>query len=338
MLRLLGVSTDCTHCKFWFFQGVPVTAPESTPEERQEALELAKQIRHFEYSIQLLERNFRELDLYLTRITYPPTALPILAVGQRWRLQDAMLEVTFLLHNYVASAQSLVDHSRVLYRRLFEPKGLLPEYQPEVDARFVNHPLTQFVLKLRQMVQHYMLPNVHHQTSLAQRPQGGTMQIALLLEREDLRRFDSWNVPARQYLDSAGDVIDIHELIRAYHQHVLMFYEWFRAQQARVLGPTFEFASRLQSALFELGLEAVLAGVEGRLAALETTDDAPITHAAIRQVLLPALTLQEERQLAPFSSDLRAWIGAALGSLNARRQLPAQIETRLDALIVRADA
>src|SRR5215207_8652489 len=132
--------------------------PEPTREEKERALGLAKEVRHFEYSIQLLERNFRELDLFLGRITYPPIALPILDVRQRWRLHDAMLEVAFLLHNYVASAKSLVDLSRVLHVHLFAPQGIMPNYQTEIDSRFVNDPLTQFVQKLREMSQHYRLP------------------------------------------------------------------------------------------------------------------------------------------------------------------------------------
>jgi hypothetical protein len=313
-------------------------APEPTREEKERALELAKHVRHFEYSIQLLERNFRELDLFLRRITYPPIALPILDVRNRWQLYDAMLEVAFLLHNYVASAQSLVDHSRVLYRHLFEPQGLMPTYQGEVDRRFVDDPLTQFVLKLRQMAQHYTLPNVGHNTAFQQGPEGGTMQISLYLTKGDLLRFDSWNAPARRYLDSADERINIHELVRAYHSHVLAFYVWFRAEQGRVLGSTFEFASRLQAALFEVGLEGVFAGIEGRLAALEALEGASITSTAIRQVLLPALTLQEERQLSRYSGDLRAWVASALTYVQARRQLPAGIDTRLSGLIARADA
>lgn len=311
--------------------------PEPSREEKERA-HLTKQVRHLEYSIQLLERNFRELDLFLARITYPPIALPILDVRQRWRLHDVMLEVAFLLHNYVASAQSLVDHSRVLYRHLFEPQGLMPNYQPEVDNRFVNNPLTQFVLKLRQMSQHYTLPNVGHNTSFHQGPQGGTMQITLFLNKADLLRFDSWNAAARRYLDSVGERIDIHELVRSYHSHVLAFYEWFRAEQGRALGPVFEVASRLQAALFDVGLDSMFADIEGRLAALEAVEPASITHSAIRQSLLPGLTLQEERQLSRHSGDLRAWVGSALTYLQARRELPADIVSRLDALMSRADA
>jgi hypothetical protein len=119
-----------------------------------------------------------------------------------------MLEVMCLLHNFVAAAKSLVDHTRVAYRDLYAASGAIPQYQTEVDRRFVNDPLSKFIAGLREMAQHVRLPMVSVQFHLENHAPrgGGVFETQFQLKVADLRRFSggarppasTWTVQARR--------------------------------------------------------------------------------------------------------------------------------------------
>src|SRR5712671_7127771 len=87
-------------------------------------------------SLGLLRRNYEELSAAIGHLTSPMVAHEMIALDDGWHRQEAMGEVLYLLHNYVAAAKSLVDQSRRVYRKLYEPTGLLPSYQQEIAERF----------------------------------------------------------------------------------------------------------------------------------------------------------------------------------------------------------
>src|SRR5688572_11318914 len=89
-------------------------------------------IRHFRISVELLQRNYQELNQLLVGIGAPPNPFSFLGTVNRWKRGLVLREVVFRLHNYVASALSLVDHSRILYRELYEKDCTFPEYTEAV--------------------------------------------------------------------------------------------------------------------------------------------------------------------------------------------------------------
>lgn len=137
----------------------------------------------------------------------------------------------------MASAQSLIDHARVLYQQLYEPKGLFPEYPAEVVNRFAKNPLAQFVRKLRNMAQHYRLPAIRLTTSFQAGPLASSVNGRWLLSVSDLKEWDGWNPPAEEYLDAAGETLDIHRVVVDYHREIMNFYKWFEARQKEIHGP-----------------------------------------------------------------------------------------------------
>ena len=300
--------------------------------------EVAGRLQQFQFSLQLLERNYDELRVFVDFITSTRVALGISEVSERWRQHEAMREVLFLLHNFVASALSLVDHSRVMYRELYEPGGHIPDYQSEIDRRFIADPLTQFVLGLRQMAQHYRLPSVGVQNRFSTQPTGGQhFQSQLRLDLEDLRSFGSWNARAKAYLAQQTDAIDIAVLARDYHAHVTDFYGWFAAQQAPLHGLTPAIVSHLTRFGVQLPGRAIIAEIEENLAALESQPRDKLTFGSLSTALAPALTILDMRALALLEHDATAWLDTALRRVAGRFEVPAALRDRFYALIAPGD-
>jgi hypothetical protein len=155
---------------------------DSTPEQPSiSEQDAAVRVNQFRFSVDLFKRNYNELSIFLLYFSAPQVAFAYSPVEQKWLWQEGMKEVSFLLHNFVAAALTLVDHTRVLYRHLYEPKRLIPSYTEQLQQRFISDPLTQFVVKLRQMAQHYRLPSVSSHTEFRNEADGTKVQIELRL-------------------------------------------------------------------------------------------------------------------------------------------------------------
>jgi hypothetical protein len=177
----------------------------------------------FELSLGIFSMNFRELERALRYHSDFEGNIELFTMRASYKMRALMREVLRLLHNFVASAQSLIDHTRVIYRARCEPRKLLSEYRTQVNKRFVEDGLCSFIVGLRQFCQHYRIPAICSRLSFA----GEHATSSMVLATQDLLRFSSWRRPAKEFLEGSGDAVDIDWVARAYHDKVLGFYRWF---------------------------------------------------------------------------------------------------------------
>jgi hypothetical protein len=152
-------------------------------------------------------------------------------VGNRDGLFQLQCEVSRLLHNFLASASSLIDTTRVLYGRC--GKGRFPDYQARVDSDFKSNGLARFVVCLRQYALHYSaLPIVSH-LNIAD----GKVWSIVQLERAEIDAYSSWDAHAKGFLAGCPGQIDLEPVVEQYFANVRQFYEWFYRRMSEVLEP-----------------------------------------------------------------------------------------------------
>src|ERR1035437_3601754 len=120
-------------------------------------------ISQFGISIEIFNGNYDELIHHLKIHNTPQVSLKLMSIDQRHLLHAYQREITRFLHNYIASALSLTDHARNHYRELYSDNNLFPDYQDEINKRFVKNQLAVFIKDLRQYFQHYQMPGVSSQ-------------------------------------------------------------------------------------------------------------------------------------------------------------------------------
>jgi hypothetical protein len=293
----------------------------------------AQQLLRLRFSIELLERNFAELDLFLRYLSSARVIHAMAGAEERWRRHEAMGEVLFLLHNYVAAAKSLVDHSRRVYNKLYKPSGLIPDHPSQVKARFTNDPLSQFVEDLREMAQHYRLPSIGITTSIKNEVGGATLSASLRLRVDDLLEFGRWGPHAKQFLAGAGESIDIADIVSRYHANVTAFHEWFRREQARVHGSGPEFYARVTKHGVQPTDDIVLEQLLSNVARLELRPRNEITFAELQEALDPGLTILDSRLLLICQYDAAVWMDHALASIKRRFSIPDHLGERFHRLV-----
>jgi hypothetical protein len=175
-------------------------------EVHQQLDELDKQIAHMpEYktlqriqglgrSVQLFRGNTQELRKLIEEINKPDEVHAVVFPGNAPEYRMYLQEVARLFHNFVASAFSLVEHARVIYKTVHMPLQRFPEYEDQVKARFVKNPLARFVQDMRNFCLHKELPVLWSRNSWQA---GGSLQTRIHFVTDDLLNWDNLTKEAR---------------------------------------------------------------------------------------------------------------------------------------------
>jgi hypothetical protein len=212
------------------------------PEKR-----IQDEIHSVRSSVEVFRGNQRELVSFLAWCEQAPENEDIVYAAAWSKREKQSYELRRLLHNYVAAAMSLVDHTRVSHNRLYED-GDFPDYQPRVERDFARNPLAQFVKGLRMYVTHVQTTGVIFRFNVDDETEEIHRQLGV--ETATLRDWDGWNAPAKAYLSKASDFIRIADVAAEYGQKVHDFYHWYDDRQNEILGDDLDrYRSKQEEAL-----------------------------------------------------------------------------------------
>ena len=188
-------------------------------------------LKGLDISLYIFNRNYTDLRNIITFITTDPRGAIFYTVENRYQLEEFGYDVICRIHNYVAAAKSLVDHTHNLYGKLYEDTNLFPEYQERVDNEFKYDPLSKFVQDLRRYCQHFKSPIVMFRTTV----DGNGRPIRnISIPLDDLQAFKDWSAPAKKYLRTIQEKVDVLEVATAYRDKVNAFHSWFRSRQEEI--------------------------------------------------------------------------------------------------------
>ena len=166
--------------------------------------------------------NHKELHAKLTEYTDPKVSSRLFDQGKFSEAQAELRELTRLVHNYVASVKTLVDHTRVIANKVIASEKL-GEYQERVDSEFKFDPTSRFLHNLRDYLLHVSHPPIKAKLSFTG-PAG--MESGVELASDILLTWENWSSEARKYINSHLGGIAMLPLVDEYNCKVQSFYEW----------------------------------------------------------------------------------------------------------------
>ncbi|MFV5169743.1 hypothetical protein [Bacillus cereus] len=197
-----------------------------------EGWRIRSKLEVFSFSIYTFEKNNKELVNLLSQYeTDSNLALKISSFGNRETFKSFLTEIVRLLHNYLASAMTLVDHTRKLFRDEYEIKEFEKEYNKKIDELFAQSPIAQFIQDLRNYSMHRMLPMAG--ASVAFSAETG-MTHSIYLSKDKLIDWKGWKTNSRVYLDMQEDSIKLLPLVNEYTKNVTEFQTWFQEKQNEI--------------------------------------------------------------------------------------------------------
>lgn len=194
---------------------------------RSEGAQLQSELSAVSRMYRLFSMNERELRRHFDVYESVEATLELWDATHPERFEAFLDETDRLLHNYLAAAASLADHTMRLWKK-YPPQdaALTEEYRRRVDEAFKSSPLANFIQGLRNLTVHRQLPVIQGTLSLTG-GENASLAAVTTLNKEALLAWDGWKGGAKKYLEEAGDSIDLEEVIAAYTASVHEFNRWF---------------------------------------------------------------------------------------------------------------
>jgi hypothetical protein len=171
-----------------------------------------------------VNRNYEEL---VNGINYIEGNLPIWDVKNRKIFDSILREISRLLHNYLSSTFTLIQHNVKLCHDLKNGE-LDTQYNTKVKELDEN-PTVSFIKNLRTFAQHVGLPILSARFSINNITSTGPQaEQSVQLDKETLLRWNNWRAASRAFIESHGD-IDLKTVLKDYQGLITSFYNWFYA-------------------------------------------------------------------------------------------------------------
>lgn len=191
----------------------------------------------------VFQANWTFLNAMIGRFKSDPAfAMDIAGTSRDQPKLDSFLDaLDVALHNFIASAATLGDHTRRIAQNRVAGNAW-SRYQAEVDRVFGEAPRSRFVKDLRNYMLHRTLPLT---AGSFRYEKDGPFSHAITLSVLSLLQWDGWKPLARDYLDSVGEELDLHDCLAVYHRDTLRFQKWFGRYVHDVNRDELEEAQRL---------------------------------------------------------------------------------------------
>lgn len=193
-----------------------------------EEWEIRNKIRLLNNSYYIFIYNYIELKSKFVEMNKPENIVRFWDVTKLEEHYKFRHEIIRLLHNYLAAAMSLKDHTNLYAKELYFEIDFFQEYKAQIQERFTDIPVAKFVQDLRNYIIHKGLP--FSMSSFHYDRKSGT-HITVNLELEKLKDWDNWTNSSKTYLNSLSEDFSIETFIREYVFIVSDFHNWFNCRQ-----------------------------------------------------------------------------------------------------------
>lgn len=157
----------------------------------------------------------------------------------RMRFEGAVMRA---LHNYVASAMALVEHSRRIMRGRSGP--IVDEFEGRKHEVIAN-PEVPFIQHLRNYVLHRSLPFIGNEVHVQPRP-GVLATSEIKLSVRELLGWDGWPASTRRFIESHGDALTLRPVIHSHGELAVALNIWLYEQLADANASALDEVNELQ--------------------------------------------------------------------------------------------
>jgi hypothetical protein len=213
--------------------------------EKLEGTRIFRTLHHLATSQYAVNKNYHAFS---KAIKFYENNLSIWEVTKRPQLNAFLREFLRLLHNYLASVYSLIEHTRIFCKELNNAE-LNSEYAVKLKE-LQNHICVRFVRDLRTYSQHIQLPIISAKLSFTktEHSDGGETRQQILLSSDELLKWKQWHKDSKKYLGSLKE-IDLKVVLNKYQILIEAFYKWLYEKVEELYREHLEELAKIESEL-----------------------------------------------------------------------------------------
>ncbi|MDT3738024.1 MAG: hypothetical protein RO257_00845 [Candidatus Kapabacteria bacterium] len=193
-------------------------------DEARKSVELIRLARFNELmlSFDIFNRNHKELITLIQFHNNSHNIELMISSREKYKVDEIHREIIKCLHNYLAAAFTLVDHSRRIHRNIIKDGKIIPNYEKEIEDRFTKNKLHIFLKDLRNYFQHCGIIPTDSNTDLIK------AKTSILISIKNISDFE-WKKLAKEFIKD-NPTIDLEVCIENYYIQVVDFYKWYEIQ------------------------------------------------------------------------------------------------------------
>jgi hypothetical protein len=209
---------------------------------QSEGERLRWQIEGLKASYFVFAQNFSAFRAIIEYVESPDNREKFVGIHQRETLTALQQNTMRHLHNFLAGAGTLIDHTRVLVERLYpEDHAFRREFQSKMGEVFGKSGPGGLVKGLRNWVLHRDILPVKFEIYLfTNRTQ------AVVLDIKELNSYYGWDARAKAFFASVTSDIRLLPVMREYHDQVERLYTWLGQRMSEVHAEAFKELADLQ--------------------------------------------------------------------------------------------
>jgi hypothetical protein len=184
-------------------------------------LAVVRRTRTRNFSLCMFTMNALELERVFHIIQ--TKSLRLLSDDDKQEQNEVRREASRLLHNFLAAAKTLVDHTRVFIGAHYSGTSLERAYQEKIASEVANDELCRFVHDLRNYMLHRGPIPLSIWTSLGS--DHGTRAGVNFIAAE-LAKWDGWTAPSKRFLGKRNHDFDLDNIARSYSKKVVTLHVW----------------------------------------------------------------------------------------------------------------
>jgi hypothetical protein len=208
------------------------------------------------FTLNIFRMNAQELIEITRRVNDPDEGLRLMSMDNREAGQQTHREVTRRVHNFVAAALTLVEHTRIFMREHYGDTPTFDQYQTKVVAEFAQDPLVRFVQDMRNFMLHRGLPNSEMFMNFESNPDlptgGGELTTGIRIRAAPLLEWRNWSGPAETFIENSGEFVDIRAFAEDYTDKIVVFHDWLQVALDQLHTSDLDELRALQRSLDEL--------------------------------------------------------------------------------------
>jgi len=198
----------------------------------------------------VFDKNYESLKEPLKMMKDPKVFLKVWDQKNPTKLEIIQYDVVRRLLNYLSSAMSLKEYTRILIEFWYKDTSFEKDYKKEIETRFKGNAVVGFIEELRNYSLHYSLPISFPQFSIDLHSRA--IEHKFLISKKSLLNWSGWKTKARPYLDAQSDEIDMEKLIEKYYEIVSSFHHWLYDQILFIHKDDIEWISGMRKKLSQL--------------------------------------------------------------------------------------
>jgi hypothetical protein len=275
-------------------------------------------------SLNILEMNALELVEVINRSRDAERSFQLFSDDRREASAQAQREIARHVHNFLAAAKTLVDHTRVLMETHYEGTDLLNRYNAWVREKLGKEPVVQFVHGLRNFMLHKGLPPIEMFLKFSRATASSTafgLETGVTLDLGPIAEWDRLPAGARGYVSNKAGKLDLHIFVEEYLAHVRALHAWLDRELADWHRSDLAEAQKIQA---EIGGAAVIPAIATHSEMPEPDNATAWTLADAETIDTSALGLLQKVRPVQVASDKaprfasRRRVGATITSADTR--------------------